>query len=113
MERKEHVTDTEADEIEPGKSGSRESGSRTAREASPSSKTSESSKTAEKKPRRRGGLGRFLREVIAELRKVVYPTRKELLTYTAVVLVFVVAIMIFVSALDFGIAKLIGWAFGG
>ena len=31
-------------------------------------------------------LVRFLREVIAELRKVIWPTRKQLVTYTAVVL---------------------------
>ena len=37
--------------------------------------------------RRRGGptsarLSRFLREVVAELRKVIWPTRNELVTYT-------------------------------
>ena len=34
-----------------------------------------------------GRIARFVREVIAELRKVIWPTRKELLTYTAVVIV--------------------------
>ncbi len=34
-------------------------------------------------------LARFLREVVAELRKVIWPTRNQLVTYTIVVLVFV------------------------
>src|SRR5688572_29346227 len=34
-------------------------------------------------------LVRFLREVVAELRKVIWPTRRQLVTYTIVVLVFV------------------------
>ena len=63
--------------------------------------------------RKGGGLGLFLREVIAELRKVVRPTRQELISYTSVVLAFVVFIMLLVSGLDFGINKLVGWAFGG
>ncbi len=63
-------------------------------------------------PRRRGGgLGLFLRQVVAELKKVVRPTRTELLTYTWVVLVFVVAVMGFVSVLDFGFSRLVLWAF--
>jgi preprotein translocase subunit SecE len=56
---------------------------------------------------------RFLRQVVAELKKVVRPTRSELLTYTSVVLVFVVAVMAFVSVLDFGFGRLVLWAFGG
>ena len=62
---------------------------------------------------RRGGLGLFLRQVIAELRKVVRPTRNQLITYTTVVLVFVLAVMAYVSVLDFGFGKLVLWAFGG
>ena len=34
-------------------------------------------------------IGRFIREVVAELRKVIWPTRKELVTYAAVVVVFI------------------------
>jgi preprotein translocase subunit SecE len=62
---------------------------------------------------RRSGLGLFLRQVIAELRKVVRPTRNQLITYTSVVLVFVLAVMAYVSVLDFGFGKLVLWAFGG
>jgi preprotein translocase SecE subunit len=48
-----------------------------------------------------------------ELRKVVRPTRNELITYTSVVLVFVLAVMLYVSLLDFGLGRLVLWAFGG
>jgi preprotein translocase subunit SecE len=68
---------------------------------------------ATKSRRRGGGLGLFVRQVIAELKKVVRPTRNELVTYTAVVLVFVCAVMGFVSVLDYGFGKLVLWVFGG
>jgi preprotein translocase subunit SecE len=63
--------------------------------------------------RRRGGLGLFFRQVLAELRKVVRPTRSELLTYTTAVLVFVISVMIYVSIMDFGFGRLVLWGFGG
>jgi preprotein translocase subunit SecE len=63
------------------------------------------------KPRRRRGIGLFLRQVGSELRKVVRPTRNELLTYTWVVLVFVLMVMLFVSVLDYGFGKLVLWVF--
>ena len=44
-----------------------------------------------------GRIGRFVREVVAELQKVIWPTRKELLTYTAVVIVFVAVMMTIVA----------------
>lgn len=65
---------------------------------------------------RRGFFGRialFIAQVLDELRKVVRPTREELITYTTVVMVFVIAVMLFVAALDFGIGKLVFWAFAG
>lgn len=64
----------------------------------------------------RGFFGRimlFLAQVMDELRKVVRPTREELITYTTVVMVFVVAVMLFCAVLDFGIGKLVFWAFAG
>lgn len=59
-----------------------------------------------------GRIGRFVREVVAELRKVIWPTRNELLTYTAVVLVFVSAIMAIVVGLDYLYAKGVLFVFG-
>jgi preprotein translocase subunit SecE len=60
-----------------------------------------------------GRLGRFIREVVAELRKVIWPTRSELLTYTSVVIVFIAAMMTIVGLLDLGFAHAILVVFGG
>nr|WP_230415103.1 preprotein translocase subunit SecE [Micromonospora tarapacensis] len=59
-----------------------------------------------------GRLARFVREVVAELRKVIWPTRKELLTYTAVVIAFVTVMLTIVAVLDYGFAKGVLWVFG-
>jgi preprotein translocase subunit SecE len=56
---------------------------------------------------------RFVREVVAELRKVIWPTRKELITYTAVVVVFLIVMTGLVALLDLGFAKLALLVFGG
>jgi preprotein translocase subunit SecE len=45
-------------------------------------------------------LGRFLREVVAELRKVIWPNRNQMVTYTIVVIVFVVFMVALVYGLD-------------
>lgn len=45
-------------------------------------------------------IGRFMREVVAELGKVIWPTRKELITYTIVVLIFVSIMVAIVSGMD-------------
>lgn len=47
-----------------------------------------------------GRVGRYLREVRAELRKVNWPNRKELVTYTVVVVVSVLAIAAFIGLID-------------
>ncbi len=57
-------------------------------------------------------LIRFLREVVAELRKVIWPTRKDLVTYTIVVLVFVSFMVALVAGLDVVFAKGVFWVFG-
>jgi preprotein translocase subunit SecE len=59
-----------------------------------------------------GLIGRFIREVVGELRKVIWPTRKELLTYTGVVIAFVTVMTTIVGLLDVGFAKAILFAFG-
>ncbi len=58
-------------------------------------------------------LIRFVREVVAELRKVIWPTRKELITYTTVVIIFVAVVVSLVWLLDVGFARAVSWAFGG
>lgn len=60
-------------------------------------------------PRR---VQRFLREVVAEMRKVIWPTRQQELTYTIVVLVFVSVVVAFVASLDLGFQKLMFLVFG-
>ncbi|MCH7232222.1 preprotein translocase subunit SecE [Glycomyces sp. L485] len=57
-------------------------------------------------------LGRFLREVVEQLRKVVYPTRRQLVTYSIVVLVFVGIMMAYIGGLDLLFGDLIRRAFG-
>lgn len=59
-----------------------------------------------------GRLGRFVREVVAELRKVIWPTRNELLTYAAVVIVFVTVMTTIVALLDLAYAKGVLIVFG-
>ena len=55
---------------------------------------------------------RFLREVVAELRKVIWPTRNQLVTYTIVVLVFVSFMVGLVSLLDFLFGRAVLFLFG-
>ena len=57
-------------------------------------------------------LARFLREVVAELRKVIWPSRKDLVTYTIVVLIFVSFMVALVWLLDFVFAQGVLFLFG-
>jgi preprotein translocase subunit SecE len=57
-------------------------------------------------------LVRFLREVVAELRKVIWPTRKQMVTYSVVVLIFLAFMVALVAGLDVGLAKLVFLVFG-
>jgi preprotein translocase subunit SecE len=57
-------------------------------------------------------LFRFLREVVAELRKVIWPTRKQMITYTAVVLVFVAFMVALIAGLDLALIQGVRALFG-
>jgi preprotein translocase subunit SecE len=59
-----------------------------------------------------GRIARFIREVVAELRKVNWPSRNELITYTLVVVIFVVVMVSIVAGLDYGFASAVGKVFG-
>ncbi|WP_213453126.1 preprotein translocase subunit SecE [Rhizomonospora bruguierae] len=59
-----------------------------------------------------GRIGRFFREVVAELRKVIWPSRKDLLTYASVVIVFIAVMMTLVAVLDLVFAKGVLFVFG-
>jgi len=50
-------------------------------------------------------ISRYLREVVAELRKVIWPSRNQMVTYTIVVIVFVVFMVALVYGLDLLFAK--------
>jgi preprotein translocase subunit SecE len=52
-------------------------------------------------------LGKFLRDVVREMKKVSWPKRKELTTYTITVLATVVLMTVFFAAVDLGISSLI------
>ena len=57
-------------------------------------------------------LVRFLREVVAELRKVIWPTRNEMVTYSIVVVLFLIFMIAVTWGADFGFARLILAIFG-
>ncbi|MDN5860276.1 MAG: preprotein translocase subunit SecE [Pseudonocardia sp.] len=57
-------------------------------------------------------LSRYLREVVAELRKVFWPSRQQLVTYTVVVLVFMSFMVALVAGLDFLFGLGVGFVFG-
>ena len=57
-------------------------------------------------------LRRFLREVVAELRKVHWPTRRQIVVYTAVVLAFVSFMVALVAGLDAVFTKAVFALFG-
>lgn len=59
-----------------------------------------------------GRPGRFIREVVAELRKVIWPTRKELVTYAVVVVFFIAVMMTIIAGFDYGFARAVQWVFG-
>ena len=89
------------------------SGSDPESQKSTGASASKSAKTATKERRNPiARLGRFAREIVAELRKVIYPTRKELVTYTVVVVVFLAIITSIVFGLDWLFAKGVLKVFG-
>lgn len=50
-------------------------------------------------------VGRYLRQIIAELRKTVTPTGRRLIRWTLAVMVFVLLLMAMITGLDGGL----GW----
>lgn len=60
-----------------------------------------------------GRFIRFIREVVAELRKVIWPSRKDLLVYATVVILFVAVMLTIVGTLDWAFARAVLWVFSG
>lgn len=73
---------------------------------------SRSSTATATKPSLFARLVRYLREVVAELRKVIWPTRPQMVTYTVAVLVFVSFMVALVFALDSLFAEVVALLFG-
>jgi len=57
-------------------------------------------------------MGRFIREVVAELRKVIWPSRKQWATFTLVVIVFLVIMVALVSGMDVLFQVVVSKVFG-
>ena len=112
---------TEGDEAAEGRERPRTAADRRGRrsesrsEGQPSAARSRSTAVREGRPGK-GSLPsrfvRFLREVVAELRKVIWPTRNQLVTYTIVVLIFVSFMVALVSLLDFLFGRGVLFLFG-
>jgi preprotein translocase subunit SecE len=81
-------------------------------EAVPPGRAPPRSATRAVETRQKRNLRRFLREVVAELRKVIWPGRRELITYTTVVIVFVAFIVALVAGLDLLFAQGVLAVFG-
>jgi preprotein translocase subunit SecE len=101
------------DEAAPARAARRTTAARSAAksgEGTRSRAAAERARAEEMKPKR--SIGRFLREVVAELRKVIWPGRRELITYTTVVIVFVAFIVALVAGLDLLFAQGVIAVFG-
>ena len=111
---------SEEREAEPGRERPRTAADRRARrsDATPAAGPTRARGTAVRESGRQGKgslparFVRFLREVVAELRKVIWPGRRELITYTTVVIVFVAFIVALVAGLDLLFAKGVLAVFG-
>lgn len=57
------------------------------------------------KPRKKGRVIQYFREVVAETKKVTWPTRKELTAYTTAVLVLIAIFTVLVFIVDSGMGK--------
>ncbi|MFD4365973.1 preprotein translocase subunit SecE [Rhodococcus sp. NPDC058521] len=80
--------------------------------AKPARTSAKDSKDQAKKPNIFKRLRRFIREVIAELRKVIWPNRKQMITYTSVVIVFLIFMVAFIFGVDLAVGQGVTWLFG-
>lgn len=58
------------------------------------------------------GVGRFVKQVVDEIRKVVTPTVREWIGWCVASGIFVLLLMALVTGMDFGLGKLTLWIFG-
>ena len=51
-------------------------------------------------------VARYIRQIVAEMKKVVWLTRKDMINYATAVIVFVAIVMAFVTLVDLGVGTL-------
>ena len=106
------TADEDEDDDEPGATRARRPASRPAGRDGGGTRSRAAAERARVESGQKRSLARFLREVVAELRKVIWPGRRELITYTTVVIVFVAFIVALVAGLDLLFAKGVIAVFG-
>jgi len=106
------AADDDEDDDEPGSTRARRPASRPAGREGTGTRSRAAAERARVESGQKRSLARFLREVVAELRKVIWPGRRELITYTTVVIVFVAFIVALVAGLDLLFAKGVIAVFG-
>jgi len=106
------AADDDEDDDEPGTTRARRPASRPAGREGGGTRSRAAAERARVESAQKRSLARFLREVVAELRKVIWPGRRELITYTTVVIVFVAFIVALVAGLDLLFARGVIAVFG-
>jgi preprotein translocase subunit SecE len=106
------TADDDEDDDEPGTTRARRPASRPAGREGGGTRSRAAAERARVESAQKRSLARFLREVVAELRKVIWPGRRELITYTTVVIVFVAFIVALVAGLDLLFARGVIAVFG-
>ncbi|TQN41318.1 preprotein translocase subunit SecE [Blastococcus colisei] len=103
--------DDEDDEARPTRAR-RPAGARPATREGGGTRSRAAAERARTESGQKRSLARFLREVVAELRKVIWPGRRELITYTTVVIIFVAFVVALVAGLDLLFAQGVIAVFG-
>jgi preprotein translocase subunit SecE len=106
------TADDDEDDDEPGTTRARRPASRPVGREGGGTRSRAAAERARVESAQKRSLARFLREVVAELRKVIWPGRRELITYTTVVIVFVAFIVALVAGLDLLFARGVIAVFG-
>jgi preprotein translocase subunit SecE len=106
------AADDDEDDDEPGTTRARRPASRPAGREGGGTRSRAAAERARVESAQKRSLARFLREVVAELRKVIWPGRRELITYTTVVIFFVAFIVALVAGLDLLFARGVIAVFG-
>ena len=69
-------------------------------------------KKQKKKQKQQGGIRRFYRETIGELRKVTWPTREEATNLTIIVVIVTFGMSAFLGIMDFLFTRLFAFIIG-